>query len=52
MMGSYNDEYDGLVNGRIFIRISREEGIESGEWYAVIEAEKTEGDQPFMLLMY
>ncbi len=52
IMGPYYDESDGLVNGRIFIRISRPEGVESGEWYVVIEAEKTEAKQPFIYLMY
>jgi hypothetical protein len=52
MMGPYYDDSDGLANGRIFFRISRPQGIESGEWYAVIEAEKTEEEQPFIFLMY
>ena len=52
MMGPYYDDSDGLTNGRIFFRISRPQGIESGEWYAVIEAEKTEEEQPFIFLMY
>ncbi|WFN36929.1 hypothetical protein L1994_00590 [Methanomicrobium antiquum] len=52
IMGPYYDESDGLVNGRLFLRISRPEGVESGEWYVVIEAEKTEDKQPFIYLMY
>ncbi|MBP2134200.1 hypothetical protein J2128_002166 [Methanomicrobium sp. W14] len=52
MMGPYSDDSDGVVNGRIFLRISRPEGIESGEWYAVVQADKTDKKQHFVLLFY
>lgn len=51
MMGPYYDDSDGIVNGRIFLQVSRPEGIEPGDWYAVVEGEKVEGTGQFMLLV-
>lgn len=51
MMGPYYDDSDGIVNGRIYLQISREEGIAPGDWYAVVEGEQIKDTQQFMLLM-
>lgn len=51
MMGPYYDDSDGIVNGRIYIQVSREEGIAPGDWYAVVEGERINGTQQFMLLV-
>lgn len=53
MMGPYFDSSDGKVDGRIFLQISRDRDLTGGNWYVVIEAEKTAGEtQPFRLLFY
>ena len=49
-MGPYYDESDGRKNGRIYVQISRPEGIAAGDWYAVVEGEHVKGMQQFMLL--
>jgi hypothetical protein len=51
MMGPYYDDSDGIVNGRIYLQVSREEGIAPGDWYAVVEGEQVNGTQQFMLLV-
>lgn len=51
MMGPYYDDSDGKVNGRIYLQISRPDGIEPGDWYAVVEGEQVDGTQQFMLLV-
>lgn len=51
VMGPYYDDSDGVVNGRIFLQVSREDGIEPGDWYAVVEGEEIEGVRHFMLLV-
>ncbi|MDE4908152.1 hypothetical protein L0665_05960 [Methanogenium marinum] len=51
MMGPYYDDSDGKVNGRIYLQISRPDGIKPGDWYAVVEGEQVDGTQPFMLLV-
>jgi hypothetical protein len=51
IMGPYYDDSDGQVNGRIFLQISRPEGIKAGDWYAVVEGEQVDGTRPFMLLV-
>ncbi|MCK9581068.1 MAG: hypothetical protein M0Q92_11580 [Methanoregula sp.] len=51
MMGPYYDNSDGIVNGRIYVQVSREEGISPGDWYAVVEGERVNGTQQFMLLV-
>lgn len=33
LLGTFKDADDGRKNGRIFLRISDEEGVESGTWY-------------------
>lgn len=53
MMGPYDDASDGNVDGRIFLQVSRDRDLTGGDWYVVIEAEKTAGEtQPFRLLFY
>lgn len=53
MMGPYDDSSDGKVDGRIFLQISRDRDLTCGNWYIVIDAEKTAGGtQPFRLLFY
>jgi hypothetical protein len=53
MMGPYYDSSDGKENGRIFLQISRDRKLTGGDWYVVIDAEKTDGEtQPFRLLFY
>jgi hypothetical protein len=49
-MGPYYDESDGRKNGRIYVQVSRSEGIAVGDWYAVVEGEHIKGTQQFMLL--
>ena len=49
-MGPYYDESDGIKNGRIYLLVSRPEGIAPGDWYAVVEGEHVDGTQQFMLL--
>jgi len=49
-MGPYYDESDGIKNGRIYLLVSRPEGIAPGNWYAVVEGEHVDGTQQFMLL--
>ncbi|MFA5332001.1 MAG: hypothetical protein WC342_06450 [Methanoregula sp.] len=49
-MGTYYDESDGIKNGRIYLLVSRPEGIAPGDWYAVVEGEHVKGTQQFMLL--
>ncbi|MFA6361896.1 hypothetical protein [Methanoregula sp.] len=49
-MGPYYDESDGRKNGRIYVQISRLNGISAGDWYAVVEGEHVKGTQQFMLL--
>ena len=49
-MGPYYDESDGIKNGRIYLLISRPEGIAPGDWYAVVEGVSVNGTQQFMLL--
>jgi hypothetical protein len=51
MMGPYYDDSDGIVNGRIYVQVSREDGIAPGDWYAVVEGERINGTQVFMLLV-
>jgi hypothetical protein len=51
MMGPYYDDSDGITNGRIFFQITRPEGVASGDWYAVVEGERVNGTQQFMLLV-
>ena len=51
MMGPYYDDSDGIVNGRIYLQVSRDEGITPGDWYAVVEGEQVNGTQQFMLLV-
>jgi len=50
MMGPYYDDSDGVVNGRIYLQISRPGGITPGDWYAVVEGKNIGGTQQFMLL--
>ena len=53
MMGPYYDSSDGKADGRIFLQISRDRDLTGGDWYVVIEAEKTSGEtQPFRLIFY
>jgi hypothetical protein len=53
MMGPYHDSSDGKENGRIFLQLFRGRNLTCGDWYVVIEAEKTaEEAQPFRLLFY
>ncbi len=53
VMGPYYDADDGRENGRIFLHVSRSEGIAPGDWYVVVEAEKAPaGGQPFMMVIY
>jgi hypothetical protein len=49
-MGPYYDESDGRKNGRIYVQVSRPEGIAPGDWYAVVEGVSVNGTQQFMLL--
>lgn len=51
VMGPYYDDSDGIVNGRIFLQVSRPEGIEPGDWYAIVEGEDVQGTRQFMLLV-
>ncbi|EHQ35515.1 hypothetical protein Metlim_1409 [Methanoplanus limicola DSM 2279] len=51
VMGPYYDDSDGVVNGRIFLQISRPDGIDPGDWYAVVEGERVFGTRKFMLLV-
>jgi hypothetical protein len=51
VMGPYYDDSDGVVNGRIFLQISRPDGIEPGDWYAAVEGERVFGTRKFMLLV-
>ncbi|MEA2034461.1 MAG: hypothetical protein U9N40_03065 [Euryarchaeota archaeon] len=51
MMGPYYDDSDGIVNGRIYLQISRSGGIEPGDWYAVVEGVQVDGTRQFMLLV-
>jgi len=51
MMGPYYDDSDGILNGRIYLQVSRPEGIAPGDWYAVVEGDKVNGTQHFMLLV-
>ena len=51
MIGSYYDDSDGIINGRIYLQVSRPEGIEPGQWYAVVEGEQVDGTLQFMLLV-
>lgn len=51
VMGPYGDENDGIINGRIYLQVSREEGIAPGDWYAVVEGDRVDGTQQFMLLV-
>jgi len=57
MMGPYYDSSDGRTDGRIFLQVSREATLSSGDWYVVIEPEKidagkTDGVQPFIVFFY
>jgi hypothetical protein len=53
VMGPYYDADDGKENGRIFLHVSRSEGIAAGDWYVVVEAEKAPaGGQQFMMVIY
>lgn len=51
MMGPYYDDSDGITNGRIFFQITRPECVASGNWHAVVEGERVNGTQQFMLLV-
>ncbi|WAI02190.1 hypothetical protein [Methanogenium organophilum] len=51
VMGPYYDDSDGRKNGRIYLQISRPDGIEPGDWYAVVEGEQVDGTCQFMLLV-
>ncbi len=51
VMGPYYDDSDGIVNGRIFLQVSRPDGIEPGDWYAVVEGKEVKGIRKFMLLV-
>jgi|GEM_PF-1971532 len=51
MMGPYDDDDDGISNGRIYLQVSRNGSITAGDWYAVVEGEHVKGNQQFMLLV-
>jgi hypothetical protein len=51
LIGPYYDESDGIVNGRIYLQISRAGGITPGDWYAIVEGERVKGTQQFMMLV-
>lgn len=51
-LGPYSDSSDGTVNGRIYLSITRTQGIPSGTWYSQVYGASVSGTQSYSYSTY
>lgn len=52
VLGTYNDGSDGNEDGRIYLRVSNEEGIAEGNWFLKISGSKSFTSRNYTFLTY
>ena len=52
MLGTYDDMSDGNEDGRIYLRVSNEEGIAEGNWFLKISGSKSFTSRNYTFLTY
>jgi hypothetical protein len=50
-LGPYSDASDGLINGRIYLSVSKPSGLSAGTWYFRVYGEQVNGVQSYSFIV-